>query len=183
MYTERPKDRVAQGDVLEEFEYNLWEHSSNALETTTITLPYAVVMSQDCDLQQDFDLRSKGDAQTQGQYIPSILLCPAFIAEKVKLGTHLEELNLQMQQWGSKQWGPITKNNNPRFHFLAADAEKGLPDLVIDFKRYYTLSRDEVYAAHATHYKISINELYRESLSQRFAYYLSRVALPELVEV
>ncbi len=49
--------------------------------------------------------------------------------------------------------------------------------LIIDFKHYYTIPRNILYQ-NLDHYNVSITELHREQLSQRFAYYLSRVGTP-----
>ena len=60
--------------------------------------------------------------------------------------------------------------------------QQGLPELTIDFKRYFTIPTDEVYK------RIEISETkrrcvlvgpYLEQLSSRFAYFIGRVALPE----
>ena len=53
-----------------------------------------------------------------------------------------------------------------------------IPDLVLDFKHYYAISRDVLYENFGDYCIGSINELFREALSQRFAYYLSRIGLP-----
>lgn len=55
-----------------------------------------------------------------------------------------------------------------------------LPELVIDFKHYYAIPRDTLFRMYPEHYLVTINQLFRESLSQRFSNYLSRIGLPEL---
>ncbi|WP_292474386.1 hypothetical protein [Methanosphaera sp.] len=50
--------------------------------------------------------------------------------------------------------------------------------IVFDFKRYYTVSTSYIYSVFSDYYLISLNELYRENLSSRFANYLSRMGLP-----
>jgi hypothetical protein len=59
--------------------------------------------------------------------------------------------------------------------------QEGLPELAIDFKRYFTVPTDEVYR------RIELGEArrrcllispYLEHLSSRYAYFLSRIALP-----
>ena len=44
--------------------------------------------------------------------------------------------------------------------------------MIIDFKRFYTISRAKIYREYQNHYVGSIGELYRERLSQRFACFL-----------
>lgn len=53
-----------------------------------------------------------------------------------------------------------------------------IPELVIDFKHYYTIPTEEMYEAYKENYLASVEPLYREDLSQRFANYLSRIGLP-----
>lgn len=59
---------------------------------------------------------------------------------------------------------------------------EGAPELVIDFKRYFTLPTGELYrwiALGETRRRCRLRSPYMEHLSSRFAYFLSRVALPE----
>jgi hypothetical protein len=96
----------------------------------------------------------------------------------VRLGTHLEELNLTMEKLNSDRWNLIKTNQNSRYYFLDKQSDLQIPDLVIDFKHYYSIQRDILYKEIKRHYIGSINELFRECLSQRFAFYLSRIGLP-----
>ena len=113
--------------------------------------------------------------------IPSILLSPAYPAEQLRKGNHLNFLNLKMTNIGktkSTSWRNVIHNDNPRFHFLNGSNEFDLPDLVIDFKRHYSLSRNYIYSIYEDTYNCSLNELYREDLSNRFCNFISRIGLP-----
>jgi hypothetical protein len=137
--------------------------------------PFTIVLTQDCDLDQDFRIRRQG--AINDKILPTLFFCEAFTAE---------ELFGRLDR-NRKLWERIPKNKDERYHFLqkvdaARDAENaGLPELGIDFKRYFTLPTDEVYR------RIELGEAkrrcvmvspYLEHLSGRFAYFLSRVALP-----
>lgn len=139
--------------------------------------PYAVLISQDCDLEQDFTVRQK--QIVSDKRLPNVLFCEVATAE---------ELFGRVKTLGSKLWDRIRINKDERYHFLQAvdgscDARQiGLPEMGIDFKRYFTIPTDEIYK------RIEIGEAkrrcvlvspYLEHLSSRFAYFLSRVALPE----
>ncbi|MDR3292073.1 MAG: hypothetical protein LBT10_08010 [Methanobrevibacter sp.] len=149
-------------------------------------------MTQDCDLEQDFNYREK--SHKSRHYIPSILICPAYLAIKLKKGNHLENLSIlfeekqqteyekiNFQELGKNLWDPIKNNNNVRYHLLKEfeinDSLK-VPELIVDFKHYFTIYRDELYSKVNTNYFASLDPLFREQLSQRFAYYLSRIGLP-----
>ena len=66
-----------------------------------------------------------------------------------------------------------------RYHYLNEDLENGVPELVIDFKHFVTASRFQIYKNRSNQYVTTNNELYRESLSIRFANYLARIGLPD----
>ena len=78
----------------------------------------------------------------------------------------------------STSWKTLKHNDNPRYHFLNKSELTDLPELVIDFKRYYSVSRDYLYEIYNNCYSISLNELYREDLSNRFFNFQSRIGLP-----
>lgn len=139
--------------------------------------PYAVILAQDCDLDQDFRVRSH--ATPSDKLFPTILLGEVSTAE---------ELFGIIRQTNKKLWDRIQINKDERYHFLekvepgSDRLNDGLPELAIDFKRYFTIRTDEIY------HRIGIGEVqrrtvllspYLEQLSARFAYYLSRIALPE----
>lgn len=137
---------------------------------------YAVVLTQDCDLEQDFKARQ--GINKPDKLLRNVFFCRIVAAQQLR-GT--EGIN-------SDIWRRISQNKDERYHFLqkidaALDAlQQGLPELGIDFKHYFTIPTDEIYK------RIEINEAkrrcvlispYLEHLSSRFAYFLSRVALPE----
>jgi len=74
--------------------------------------------------------------------------------------------------------GKIKNNDDPRYHYLHFDPESDLPDMIIDFKHFFTVSTDYLYQNKVKRVR-AIDELYREKISQRFAYYISRIGLPD----
>jgi len=84
-------------------------------------------------------------------------------------------------------WRDISKNKDVRYQFLQkVDISddvlgQGLPELCIDFKKFFTIPTDEVYRRleirEATRRSVLVSP-YLEHLSSRFANYLCRVALP-----
>lgn len=85
-----------------------------------------------------------------------------------------------MEKWNSKNYKQIKDQNKDRFHFLDQDQELQVPELVVDFKHYYAIPRDTLFRMYEKHYLATINQLFREFLSQRFANYLSRIGLPDI---
>lgn len=148
---------------------------SQAEEMTLKDHPLAIILSQDCDLEQDHFSRTRN--QQQDKLIPNVLFCEMVTAQQLKASQGLN----------SSLWGRVAINSNERYHFfqrvpLEDDAcDEGLEELGIDFKRYFTIPTDEVYQ------RLELGEIkrcsvlcspYLEHLSSRFAFYLSRVALP-----
>jgi hypothetical protein len=133
---------------------------------------FAVVLTQSCDLAQDFRSRK----ENKPSQIPDVLFCQ--VPPAIELKT--PELN-------AKIWDRVKINKDERYHFLEAvpkdfdSAGEGLPELGIDFKRYFTVPTNEVYARinrRETMRRTVLCSPYLEHLSSRFAYFLSRVGLP-----
>jgi hypothetical protein len=188
-YIQHDGSRVCQGDIFRDwkYDYRIYSDEKGTLSIEKIDLPYMIVLSQDCDLEGDFKNRNNPDFKNDDilevkhdKFLHSILVCPAYLSEQLKQGTHLQRLGFTMEIIGTNKWNDIKNNTNPRYHFLMSHLKFQIPDLAIDFKHYFTIPRDKLYETAKNHYIASVNELFRESLSQRFAYYLSRVGLPEL---
>jgi hypothetical protein len=90
------------------------------------------------------------------------------------------------RELSSDQWARVRQNKDERYQFLQkvlpqedADGE-GIPELGIDFKRYFTVPTDEVYyrLESGARRRCQMRSPYLEHLSTRFGYYQFRVALP-----
>jgi hypothetical protein len=138
--------------------------------------PFAIILSQDCDLEQDF--KARGSQVTSDKIIPNILFCEVITAEQLRGSGGVN----------STIWARIRTNKDERYQFFqkvqAADDAlgQGLPELSIDFKRYFTIPADEAYwrvrSGEAKRRCVLVSP-YLEHLSRRFASYLGRVALPQ----
>lgn len=144
--------------------------------------PFALILTQDCDLDWDYSVRQQSNSEDSSvpahKLLPNVLLCELWLASQLK-GQH--SLN-------SGLWKPIRKNRDERFHFLekpqaSCDLMKdGFPDdLTLDFKRVFTIDTEELYFRLETDTKrrCCLQGPFVQDISNRFAYYLSRVALPE----
>jgi hypothetical protein len=150
------------------------------LNVVSSVLPYAVMLSQDCDLEWDHRTRQPGVAVSHDKYLSVMLVCPAYPAAQLRAGTHLE--GLKMQPLNSATWKLVTQNKNDRYHYLCEGPEFGIPELALDFKHYRTVPRQTLIDCLDNGSALgTLRPLYREHLSQRFANYLSRIGLPEPV--
>ena len=176
--------RYRQGDILRDLHVVEWaEIVNDELTITERRLPYAAVLSQECDLEHDFNNRNDFEKSklSTDKYLPTILVCPAYPALQVKEGIHLGDLALKMQRLSGDQFKRIKQNNDSRYHYLLEDEENQLPELIVDFKHFFTISRNVIYRESVKkNYVCSLADLFREHLSSRFSHYISRIGLPEL---
>ncbi len=183
-YVKHTEKRICQGDIFRDVTYLLLtDIKKDEIEINEIIVPYLIVLTQECDLDWDYKFHEKEEIDTHDKYLQSILVSPAYLAEKVKEGTHLEELDLKMQHISRKKWSDVESNQNTRYHYLRKDDKFGIPALVVDFKHYYTIPRDLFYEKFLANYIGTLEQLFRESLSHRFSHYLSRIGLPEITTI
>lgn len=179
MYVIDNQDRACQGDLYRDFLFLEYEDGSLELKTS----PFVFVLSQECDLKWDYEAHN-GVKIKYNQFINSILCIPAYHSSDVMLGTHMGE-NYNMQDFGKPDgtpWKHVIQNSNPRYHFLRSQKvdEIKFPELVIDFKHYYSIPRDLFYSyKEKAEYMGRLDIPFRELVSQRFAYFVSRIGEPE----
>ncbi|MCR6712896.1 MAG: hypothetical protein NVV57_09495 [Demequina sp.] len=179
--------RVSQGDIVRNIDLPECVAVEGAEVVVKITrFPYAVVLTQDCELEQDANARANGSI---GQRILHVLLAPAYHQADLIAGEHLSLLDIQASSINaspkSQSAKDFMRNNNPRYHQLPlSKAGDGLPDLVVDFKHNFSVNADYLATIHAMRgvALTRLADLYREDLSQRYAAFLSRIALPIQVD-
>lgn len=145
--------------------------------------PFAIVLSQDCDLEQDWKARQSIIGPGFGPDVlhPTGASLPAILFAEVH-----DAKDLRGRVGASNIWQRVRQNKDERYHFLetinsSEDATReGLPELGIDFKRYFTLPTEEVYKRleRSAQRRCRLTSPYLEHLSTRFCYYQFRVALP-----
>jgi len=179
-YAKQGCERVCQGDIIRDVEVRRITEPGNI---ELLKFPYIIVLTQDCDLEEFADHKDAPPEtpQEMHQYLPSVLVTPAFVAEMARDGGHLKEIfNVVQKRITSKPWGEVKKNKNERYHFLHGFQEFQIPDLLIDFKAYFAIPYESLLSFYGAGYLATVNELFREHLSQRFSYFLSRIGLPPL---
>lgn len=171
-------ERICQGDIVRDITLVLGATNRQVEE---YAFPYAIVVSQDCDLEQFQNSLTFDEAkETFGQYMPFVLLVPAFPAEDLREGHHLKGVfGLLHERINSRDWNRIKQNREARYHFINGMPKMQVQDLACDFKHYFTMPSESLMSQFPNAYLATINELFREEFSQRFAAYLSRIGLPE----
>lgn len=172
--------RINQGDVITNVEFiEGVKDYGDYIEINKILFPYIVVLSQDCDLEQDVRTQqSQAEKQNQDKFLLSVLVAPLYTYEHFREGTHLRKLNLQRQRINSKASSLVKENRDVRYHYLPFPDSVDIVESVIDFKHYFGISVISLAEHKNGNYICTIKELYREQVSQRFANYLARIGLP-----
>lgn len=144
--------------------------------------PYALILTQDCDLDWDFKARAaqpgdqRQENKRQAKLVPNVMLCELATTEA-----------LRPRLAGGDVLKRIRNNQDERYHCLPAissakdRAGEGLPELVADFKRVFSIPTDEVYLrlGLGMRRRALLQSPFLQHLSARFGYYCLRVALPE----
>lgn len=154
------------------------------IELIGVEYAYAVILSQVCDLERDWEYRSAiagGLAEKEAEQfriakgLPNVLLCPARPAAEARPAVGNSEI-----------WRRVQKNNDERYQVIEAVADlddatgAGIPALCFDFRHYVTVPTDELYERlkQGGRRRCRLLSPYLEHLSNRFGHYLGRIGLP-----
>lgn len=142
--------RICQGDILRDLRFQVVQTDESVAE---LDYPYAIVMTQDCDLEQTFGAKSVSieTGEVHNQFLPNVLLTPAFPADSARSGEHLLEIfGVRQDRINSDRWKLISQNREDRYHHLLGRQDMQIPELLIDFKQYFTISHETVFSATLT---------------------------------
>jgi hypothetical protein len=174
--------RLSQGDIIKNVEYI--EHvseESGTIEIAKIIFPLAIVLTQDCDLAQDYKFRwSRQATSNEDKWLMSVIMAPLYNVEHIFTGEHLSDIGMKMSQISRKNTpGKNLQNNEtPRYHYLEFPPTSSIVPSVIDFKHYFTANVAHLKKHKKNNFVCQVSELFREDISQRFTNYLSRIGLP-----
>lgn len=139
-----------------------------------VVQPYAIVVSQDCDLEWDYKARS-GEV-SEDKLLTHALFCALFTQDEVRSRSNLK----------SDQWKRVRQNQDERYHYLSEapvhDTENSMPELIADFKTTFSLPVEFVYWLISTGQALRKGALfspYLEDFMHRLYSFLGRVATPE----
>lgn len=178
----KKQSRVCQGDVfrniacVEDCTIN-----GDSVRVSRITYPLVLVLTQDCDLEQDYRVRwSRKKPANQDKALVSVLVAPMYNVDHVYQGEQLSDLGLEMERI-NKNKSPgnnLRSNQNPRFHYLEFPPAIPIVPSVIDFKHYFSVHVNYLKKLKRNQFVCQLADLFREDVCQRFASYLSRIGLP-----
>lgn len=182
-----PSRRVRQGDIFPNAPYyESYVEANGEFALTVFEFPYVVILTQDCDLEQNMNARDKASVGKQqvanDKHLISVIVAPLYNAEHLFSGEHLSEVGVVAQKFNSGLKKPVLLNQNARYHYIEFDSSVVLPNSVIDFKHYFTVSLNWLEGNIARRI-CGVEPIYRELISQRFSNYLSRIGLPNPEEI
>lgn len=177
----KPIDRISQGDIFQDITVieNVKVNGAE-MELKTITFPYVICLNQDCDLNSDKREKDNNPNGNRNCRLLHLIVAPLFVFASFVEGNHWGDIfdpepAINMKRTVGKK---ITNNEDPRYHYLHFNSESKMPDMVIDFKHFFTISTEQLYD-NLDKRVCSVEELYREKICQRFAFFQSRIGLPD----
>ena len=187
-FSEPKGEALRQGDLigsLRAYEVTRLEGEPAKPSGLLHTYQHAIVLTQDCDLEQDFGARFS-EAVREDKLLQAVVLCGVHEYELVRAGTYRPGAS-RIRSDAAKI---VRQNREPRYQYLGFVPQVG-KCLVVDFKDFFALPcrllYDELKSEGAPACRLaSINSPYKEHIAQRYAWYSSRIGLPknfdELVE-
>lgn len=175
------ESRICQGDIYRDVDYyESVSYEKGVINIQKIIFPLVIVLAQDCDLAQNDQSRINPNSN-QDKCLLSVLVAPLYNVEHVYNVEHLSGLGYTMQKIPrNKTPGQYLCNNErPRYHYLEFPSDIQIVPSVIDFKHYFSVNVDYLIHKKKNDFVCKIAELYRESISHRFAFFLSRIGLPQ----
>lgn len=149
------------------------------LSFTPIIHPYAIVITQDCDL--DWDYKARGTNNNPAKLLNSIILCEIGKAESIRSTDGMNR----------KEWGLVVAHRHERFYFFekippeCEVEQEGLPELTADFKRVFGINAGTLYRQielGIVKRRAVLASPYLEHFSRRYHSFHGRVALPSQYE-
>jgi hypothetical protein len=152
-------------------------------EYLQIRHPLAIIVGQDCDLEQDHTLRFEAGAAVAAEAVEllpnslaQVVLCDAYPAAEIKA---------RLGNFGRDDRKRLVQNENERYHYLeeatiGGDAAATVEAIFFDFRKHFSLPTAFLYdrlAAAGVGRVAVMAPVYSHDLVQRFFNYQSRVAL------
>jgi len=171
---------LRQGEILTGvFQYNPVideiPKESQELSFTPIFHPYAIVITQDCDL--DWDYKARVTNNNPAKFLNSIILCEIGTAELIRSTDGMNR----------KEWELVVAHRHERFYFfekIPSECEveqEGLPELTADFKKVFGIDAATLYRQielGIVKRRAVLASPYLEHFSRRYHSFHGRVALP-----
>lgn len=179
----RAGERLYQGEIIARVVEWVPSYAASDPDAVSTVSPMqyelAVVVTQDCDLAQDWSKRQ--DSPNAETDLTCVLLCRAVPADTA--------FSSEERFKGKDLQKPIRNNKNERYQYLAevpatADgAEQGHQAMLVDFKAIFTVRTTEIYrqlraGTSPAPRRFRLETPWAEHIQCRFAGYHARIGLP-----
>jgi hypothetical protein len=183
-----PSSALRQGEILTNVtQYNavlndIDKQNIDNIAVQQISHPYAIVVTQDCDLDWDFSARQRNSSISK--QLNSIILCEISTASDIRNISDKGIMN-------SGAWDLVKKQQHERFYFfeqipVECELEQiGLPELTADFKKLFGIDSVNLYkqlSLGLAKRRTMLASPYLEHFSRRYHSFHGRVALPSQYE-
>ena len=79
-YVKHGGDRIYQGDIFKDVSLRSIIQSENeGIAVEEIPFLHSIILTQDCDLEQDFNSRTSANCVNHDKFLPNLFICPAYI--------------------------------------------------------------------------------------------------------
>ena len=189
--------QLCQGDIFSHVKYAYIDNEeADIVNVIEMEFPFAMIISQACDvIAMEKIVREKRGKSTK--LMTSILMCPIIDGTMLKNGAYAEDFFTEFQiskvtskkdedrVYDGKDKAIAERDWHYRFHLFKAycyEAGKSkellFDSMFFDFKQYFTVPI--TYLLKNKKNRIcTLEELYAEQITLKFATYLSRVAMPD----
>jgi len=177
------KEALRQGEILTgliQVKPVASESSPNLdqIQFKRIVHPYAIIVTQNCDLDWDYSARQNRDKPNK--LLNSILFCEVHTAQEIRSNKTV--------QLNSADWNLVKSNRYQQYHFLEKiplereSSQEGIPELTVDFKKIFAIDADFLYHQinnnNFAKRRAVLESPYLEDFSHRYHDFHGRVALP-----
>lgn len=173
-------ENLTQGDILKDITIMTALSKDENIDFEEITLPFGVIVSQSCDLERHYENINKNN----DKQLLEVVILPMYTLADFRAGNHLSGFGKTARFFEKNEFDSemdkIRKYEKPRFHLLEfSDSDKlinQLPDdFILDFRHYISIDYDILNKCIKV---ASIDILFREQLTSRFAGNFSRIGVP-----
>lgn len=169
---------VQYNPVVDEIPLKLQD--SQEVPFTPVIHPYAIVITQDCDL--DWDYKARGSSTSNpAKLLNSVVLCEVGTAEAIRSTDGMNR----------KEWELVAAHRHERFYFFekilpeCEIEQEGLDELTADFKKFFGIDAATLYRQielGIAKRRTVLASPYLEHCPRRYHSFHGRVALPSQYE-
>ena len=177
---------ISQGDIFQNVRYAYIDFEDDEkVNIVELEFPLAIIISQACDVRFMDELQAKRSGKIT-KFMPSILLCPIYDESTLKKAKHIDEITLKNileltnDIFFYSKDVHVTKNDlHYRYHALNVTMNKKvlIQDMIIDYKHYFSVPIKYLFENKSNRIA-SLEPIFAEQITLKFANYLSRVAIP-----